>query len=149
MAINYEWNCKSVEVYFEYEGEADVVYVIQYKLDATSSETHEVDGEDVPYTASRNGSIRLTLGDLSDFIPFADLTNEDTTGWVEDTMGEDFDGITTTNFTELDKTAWSLADLLALCPISQWDDVFDSQYDSVITNPPEVCTPDNDFVVPE
>ena len=58
------------------------------------------------------------------------------------------DGSTTTNFTELDKTAWSLADLLALCPISQWDDIFDSQYDSVITNPPEVCTPDNDFVIP-
>ena len=61
----------------------------------------------------------------------------------------DFAGVVTTNFTELDKTAWSLADLLALCPISLWDDVFDSQYDSVITNPPEVCTPDNDFVVPE
>ena len=59
------------------------------------------------------------------------------------------DGSTTTYFTELDKTAWSLADLLALCPISQWDDIFDSQYDSVITNPPEVCTADNDFVVPE
>ena len=53
-----------------------------------------------------------------------------------------------TNFTELDKTAWSLTDLLAICPISHWDDIFDSQYDSVITNPPEVCTPDNDFVVP-
>jgi hypothetical protein len=61
----------------------------------------------------------------------------------------DPDGNTITNFTELDKTAWSLADLLALCPISQWDDVFDRQYDSVITNPPEVCTPDSDFVVPE
>ena len=60
---------------------------------------------------------------------------------------EDDDG--TINFTELDKTAWSLADLLALCPISHWDDVFDSQYDSVITNPPEVCTADNDFVLPE
>ena len=59
------------------------------------------------------------------------------------------DGSTTTYFTELDKTAWSLADLLALCPTSNWDDVFDSQYDSVITNPPEVCTADNDFVVPE
>ena len=59
------------------------------------------------------------------------------------------EGTTITNFTELDKTAWSLADLLALCPTSLWDDVFDSQYDSVITNPPEVCTPDNDFVVPE
>ena len=60
---------------------------------------------------------------------------------------DDDDG--TTNFTELDKTAWSLADLLALCPISHWDDIFDSQYYSVITNPPEVCTADNDFVVPE
>ena len=52
------------------------------------------------------------------------------------------------NFTELDKTAWSLADLEALCPTSKWDNIFDSQYDSVITNPPEVCTPDNDFVIP-
>ena len=59
---------------------------------------------------------------------------------------EDDDG--NTNFTELDKTAWSLADLLALCPISHWDDVFDSLYDSVITNPPDVCVPDNDFVIP-
>ena len=61
---------------------------------------------------------------------------------------DSYDNVTT-NFTELDKTAWSLADLLAICPTSQWDDIFDSQYASVITNPPEVCTPDNDFVVPE
>jgi hypothetical protein len=55
---------------------------------------------------------------------------------------------TITNFTELDKTAWSLADLLALCPISHWDIIFASQYDSVITNPPEVCVPDKDFEIP-
>jgi hypothetical protein len=55
---------------------------------------------------------------------------------------------TVANFTELDKTAWSLADLVALCPTSQWDTIFDSQYASVITNPPEVCTPDNEFVIP-
>jgi len=59
---------------------------------------------------------------------------------------EEDDG--TVNFTELDKTAWSLADLEALCPTSQWDDISNSQYDSVITNPPEVCTPDNDFEIP-
>ena len=59
---------------------------------------------------------------------------------------EDDDG--TVNFTELDKTAWSLADLEALCPTSHWDDIFDSQYDSVITNPPEVCIPDYDFEIP-
>ena len=60
---------------------------------------------------------------------------------------EDDDG--TVNFTELDKTAWSLADLVAQCPTSHWDTVFDSQYDSVITNPPEVCVPDYDFVIPD
>ena len=60
---------------------------------------------------------------------------------------EDEDG--TVNFTELDKTAWSLADLEALCPTSHWDDVFDSQYDSVITNPPEVCVPDYEFEIPD
>ena len=60
----------------------------------------------------------------------------------------DFDDVVTTNFTELDKTAWSLADLEALCPTSQWDVVFDSQYDSVITNPPEVCVPDYEFEIP-
>ena len=60
---------------------------------------------------------------------------------------EDDDG--TVNFTELDKTAWSLADLVAQCPTSQWDTVFDSQYDSVITNPPEVCVPDYEFEIPD
>jgi len=89
MATSYEWDCKTCDVYPEYEDEEDVVYVVHYKLTATSSETHEVDGEDVPYTSGAYGTETLTLGDLSDFIPFDDLTNEDTTGWVEDTMGED------------------------------------------------------------
>ena len=59
---------------------------------------------------------------------------------------EDEDG--TVNFTELDKTAWSLANLIALCPTTQWDALFDSQYDSLITNPPEICVPDDSFVIP-
>ena len=60
----------------------------------------------------------------------------------------DIDDVVTTNFTELDKTAWSLADLVAQCPTSHWDTIFDSQYDSVITNPPEVCVPDYEFEIP-
>ena len=55
---------------------------------------------------------------------------------------------TTTNFTELDKTAWSLAELTALCPISEWDAIFASQYDSVITSPRAKGTPDDSFVIP-
>ena len=31
---------------------------------------------------------------------------------------------------------------------SQWDDIFASQYDSVITNPPDNPVPDPDYVIP-
>ncbi len=52
------------------------------------------------------------------------------------------------NFTPKAEASWTLAELTALCPISQWDIVFASQYDSVITNPPDELEPDPDFVIP-
>ena len=52
------------------------------------------------------------------------------------------------NFTLKAKGSWSNADLVAICPVSQWDDVFASQVDSVITNPPVQSTPDQAFSVP-
>ena len=54
-----------------------------------------------------------------------------------------------TNFTPKAEGSWTLAELTALCPVSQWDDVFASQYDSVITNPPDDPVPDPDYVIPE
>ena len=54
----------------------------------------------------------------------------------------------TVNFTPKAEASWTLAELTALCPISQWDDIFDSQYDSVITNPPDLPVPDPDYVIP-
>ena len=60
----------------------------------------------------------------------------------------DSSGNTTTNFTLKAKSSWSNADLVAICPVSQWDTIFASQVDSVITNPPAESTPDNDFNVP-
>ena len=52
------------------------------------------------------------------------------------------------NFTLKAKSSWTNANLVAICPVSQWDAVFASQVDSVITNPPTLSTPDNDFNVP-
>ena len=52
------------------------------------------------------------------------------------------------NFTPKAEGSWTLAQLTALCPTSQWDDIFDSQYDSVITNPPDDPVPDPDYVIP-
>jgi len=60
----------------------------------------------------------------------------------------DVDGNVTTNFALKAKGSWSNSDLVALCPVSQWDIVFDSQVDSVITNPQVDNTPDNEFNVP-
>jgi len=57
-------------------------------------------------------------------------------------------GAETTNFTLKAKSSWSNANLVALCPVSQWDVVFASQVDSVITNPPAESTPDEAFSVP-
>ena len=52
------------------------------------------------------------------------------------------------NFTPKAEGRWTLAQLTALCPVSQWDTVFASQYDSVITNPPDDPVPDPDYVIP-
>jgi len=61
----------------------------------------------------------------------------------------DIDGnVTATNFTLKAKGSWSNADLVAICPVSEWDAIFASQVDSVITNPPTQSTADNDFNVP-
>ena len=90
MANAYTWNCRTVNVYPTYESLDDVVYVVHWRLTATSPETHVVNGETVPYTAEVYGTESLSLADVgTDFIPFADLTNEDTTGWTETTMGAD------------------------------------------------------------
>ena len=54
----------------------------------------------------------------------------------------------TVNFTPKAEGSWTLAQLTALCPVSAWDNVFASQYDSVITNPPDNPVPDPDYVIP-
>ena len=60
----------------------------------------------------------------------------------------DSSGNTTTNFTLKAKSSWTNANLVAICHVSQWDTVFASQVDSVITNPPTLSTPDQAFSVP-
>ena len=58
------------------------------------------------------------------------------------------DGSTTTNFTAKAEGEWTKSDLEALCPTTQWDAIFASQYDSVITNPTVNPEPNNEFAIP-
>ena len=52
------------------------------------------------------------------------------------------------DFTAKAKADWTKSQLEALCPISEWDVVFASQVDSVITNPVVPPTPDESYSIP-
>ena len=55
---------------------------------------------------------------------------------------------TVTNFTPKAEGEWTKKELEDLCPIAKWDEIFASQYDSVITNPVVSPEPNNDFKIP-
>ena len=52
------------------------------------------------------------------------------------------------DFTAKAEGDWTKSELEALCPTARWDDIFASQYDSVITNPSVDPVPDNDYQIP-
>ena len=53
------------------------------------------------------------------------------------------------DFTAKAKADWTKSQIEALCPTSQWDVVFASQVDSVITNPVVNPEPDRSYSIPE
>ena len=61
-------------------------------------------------------------------------------------LATDPDG--TVNFTPKAKGSWTKAQIVALCPVAQWDNIFASQVESVITNPEVLPVPDDNFPVP-
>ena len=58
------------------------------------------------------------------------------------------DGSTTTNFTAKAAKDWTKKELEDLCPTAQWDAIFASQYDSVITNPTVNPERNTEFAIP-
>mgnify|MGYP003136553916 CR=1 FL=1 len=79
MAINYTWNCKTVDVK-TIDGNKDTVFNVHWRLTGED----DANNSSVVY-----GEQKLDTSDLSSFTAFADLTNEQITGWVESAMGED------------------------------------------------------------
>jgi len=55
---------------------------------------------------------------------------------------------TTTNFTPKAEKDWTKKELEDLCPTAKWDEIFASQYDSVITNPTTDPVPNTEFTIP-
>ena len=62
---------------------------------------------------------------------------------------EAVDGSGNAVFTKKSQDSWTKEEIEDLVPTSHWDDVFDSQVDSVITNPVIPPTADESFTIPE
>jgi hypothetical protein len=79
MAVTYDWNCKTVDVHPQEEGQTDVVYNVHWIVTG-------VEGE---YSVTNIGTQIVPLSEGSTFIPFEDLTNEIVVGWTKEAMGEE------------------------------------------------------------
>ena len=75
--VTYGWNCKTVDVHPQEEGQTDVVYNVHWI----------VTGVDGDYSATNIGTQVVTLDPESTFIPFKDLTNEIVVEWTKVAMG--------------------------------------------------------------
>ena len=75
--VTYDWNCKTVDVHPQEEGQTDVVYNVHWI----------VTGVDGDYSATNIGTQVVTLDPESTFIPFKDLTNEIVVEWTKAAMG--------------------------------------------------------------
>jgi hypothetical protein len=77
--ITYKWNCKTVDVYPQANGETDVVYNVHWVLTGVSD----------TYVASNFGTQIVELDSEKEFIPFDELTNDIIVEWTKEAMGED------------------------------------------------------------
>ena len=78
--IIYDWNCKTVDAYPQDGAYADLVYNVHYI----------VSGEDeIGNVATNIGTQSLDVSDVTEFIPFEDLTNEVIVGWTKSALGEE------------------------------------------------------------
>ena len=84
--ITYDWNCKTVDAYVEQDNEADVVYNVHWIVTGISD---TLDPEGNPYSATNIGTQTIDTGDITDFIPFDQVTNEEVVAWTQAAMGEE------------------------------------------------------------
>ena len=87
MAISYEWNVNTVDVYPTDEGHSNVIYNVHWRITGTDDANNDADGNAI--TGSIYGTQSLDTADISSFTSFADVSAATVQGWVEAAMGED------------------------------------------------------------
>ncbi len=81
--ITYDWNCKTVDVYPVNGDNSDVVYNVHWIAKGTTEQ------EGVVYSATSIGTQILDISDITNFIPFKDLTNDEVVAWTKIAIGEE------------------------------------------------------------
>ena len=84
MSIKYSWSFPSIDVKIgpDEDDHTDIVYRIHWRYSAT-------DDEDPPHTPSSIGSSSIIWEEGDPWIEYADLTESDIQGWVEEQIGEE------------------------------------------------------------
>jgi len=83
---NYDWNCKTVDCYPEQNNEADVVYNVHWIVTGTSD---QLNPEGIAYSATSIGTQSLDTSQITEFIPFDQLTNDEVVAWTKGAMGDE------------------------------------------------------------
>ena len=82
----YNWNCKTVDAYPQDGEYTDLVYNVHWIVTGVSD---ELNPEGVAYSATSIGTQTLDTSEVTDFIPFEDLTNDQVVIWTKGAMGEE------------------------------------------------------------
>ncbi len=86
MAISYEWNVNTVDVYPTDEDHTNVIYNVHWRINATDT---GVDRRGNPYPARDKGGGSGGPPGTPDFTDFDSVTAAQVQGWVEGAMGEE------------------------------------------------------------
>ena len=77
MTVTNTWLIEQMDCYPTAEGQTDVVFTIHWRVNAT----------DNTYNATSYGTIGVTYEAGSPYTPYADLTQAQVIGWVQESIG--------------------------------------------------------------
>jgi hypothetical protein len=80
MAITYNWGIVQLDAYPEKDGLTDVVFTVHWNLTGDDGEGN---------TGYAYGSVGVTLDEGGGYTPYAELTQEQVVGWVQESLGEE------------------------------------------------------------
>ena len=78
MSNTYTWVISQLDCYPTQDNKTDVVFTVHWRRQATDGDGHNAD---------IYGSQAVTLDPSATYIPYAELTEADVIGWLEDAMG--------------------------------------------------------------